>query len=329
MRILVAGGAGFIGSDFVRLLFNQTNHNIVIVDKLTYASDLRNIEDILASERIQFFQGDIRDFGFMYDIITNVDYIINFAAETHVARSIFTTLNFAETDFMGTQVICDCLVRNRHIKRFIHVSTSEVYGTALTEYMHEDHQLNPRSPYAAAKAAADRLVYSYIKTYNIPALIVRPFNNYGIRQHPEKLIPRFITNSILGRESLIHGDGNALRDWVSVRDTSSAILLLLTYEDIDGEVFNIGTGRSLSIKYIAKRIEGKYRYVEDRPGQVSRHTAHVGKLWKLGWQPSYSFDDHLKVIFDWYSKNKEWWIDKIEYANVPIKNGNGTGLIYR
>ena len=219
--VMVTGGAGFIGSNFVRYLYNKyPNYKIIVLDALTYAGSVHNLpEGSFDSERFDFVYGNVRNGELIDTLVAKCDTVVHFAAESHVTRSIYDIFHFFETDVLGTQVVANAVQKYRdRIERFIHISTSEVYGTADTESMDENHPLNPASPYAAAKAGADRLVYSYWATYRIPAIIVRPFNNYGPHQHLEKLIPRYITSCLLGEPLRVHGDGLASRDFVHVDD---------------------------------------------------------------------------------------------------------------
>ena len=283
---LVTGGAGFIGSNFVHHLYNKyPDCRILVLDLLTYAGSVDNLpEDFVRSSndgRLQFWYGDVRNASLVDSLVEQSDVVVHFAAETHVTRSIYDNYHFFETDVLGTQVVANSVLKHvKHVNRLIHISTSEVYGTARSEKMDEDAPLMPMSPYASAKAGADRLVYSYCATYNLPAIIVRPFNQYGPRQHLEKVIPRFITSCLLNEPLRVHGDGSAKRDFTFVEDTCRA-LDCLAHCDLDkvkGEVINLGYGESLSLAEIAPIIvrrmnkpESLITYVGDRPGQVFRH----------------------------------------------------------
>src|SRR6185312_1931337 len=248
-RVLVTGGAGFISSTFVRHLLAATPYEVVSLDALTYAGNLENLADVMAHERLSFVHGDIRDGDLVREIVAGVDVIVNAAAESHVEKSIEEGASeFVTTNVEGTQILLDA-IRETPVERFILISSSEVYGTADAAPMDEEHPLNPRSPYAATKAGADRLAYSYFVTYGLPITIVRPFNNYGPRQHPEKVIPRFITQALSGEALTIHGEGHASRDWLHVDDTSSAIETLIDapLDAVAGEVVNVATGADLSV----------------------------------------------------------------------------------
>lgn len=328
--ILITGGAGFMASNFARYMLKKyKDYKIVIVDALTYAGSMENVPE---DERIEFWYGDVRNADLIGTLMEKADTVAHFAAETHVTRSIFDNKIFFETDVLGTQCIANAVLKNEHVKRFIHISTSEVYGTAESEEMHEEHPLNPMSPYAAAKAGADRLVYSYCQTYGIPATIIRPFNNYGPRQHLEKVVPRFITSCLLDEPLTVHGNGTAKRDWLFVEDLARAVdAAIHTENDIAGEVINVGTGRDLDIMAIAEKITdamGKNRSlisnVGERPGQVSRHTSSTAKAKKfLNWEASVKFEDGIIPTIQWYEENREWWERMLWLRQVPIVTKDG------
>ncbi|RLB14143.1 MAG: epimerase [Deltaproteobacteria bacterium] len=336
-NILVTGGAGFIGSNFVKYLFrNYTDYKIIVLDALTYAGNLDNFNLLMkGNSHFNFWYGDVRNPEIVNSLVPEADYIIHFAAETHVARSIFDNKIFFETDVLGTQTICNAIVRTKNrLKKFIHISTSEVYGTAIEEPMTENHPLMPCSPYASAKAGADRLVYSYWKTYGIPAIIVRPFNNYGPYQHLEKVIPRFITSALLDEPLTVHGDGSASRDWLYVQDHCKALDIILhsDNENLFGKVINLGTGIAIDITTIAQKVLLKMgkpldliTYIHDRPGQVTKHIAST-RLAKelLGWEAETDFDKGLDLTIDWYANNPKWWEPLRWMRQVPIKLKNGT-----
>ena len=339
---LITGGAGFIGSNVLRYLWNRfPKAHFHVLDLLTYAGDIKNIDDKLhKSNRFTFWYGDVRNARLVDKLIAQSDVVLHFAAETHVARSIYDDVKFFETDVLGTQTIANAVLRHhRRVKRFIHISTSEVYGTARDEYMGEEHPLEPQSPYAAAKTGADRLVYSYVATYKIPATIIRPFNMFGSHQHLEKLIPRFITSALMGEPMTIHGTGDSKRDFTFVTDLARAVELVLRApaEKVDGEVFNVGTGKPKSIIEIADLVSrflpmasGKKKHtsytlnIGDRPGQVFLHIADINKIFKtLGWKPRSSFEDGLKKTISWYIANESWWRPKVWMRHVPILTADG------
>src|SRR5438105_10712449 len=253
MRVLVTGGAGFISSNFIRHLLRATPYEVVSLDALTYAGNLENLADVMSHERLSLVRGDIRDADLVADVVSEVDVIVNAAAESHVEKSIERGgAEFVTTNVEGTRILLDA-IRQTPVERFILISSSEVYGTALADPMDEEHPLNPRSPYAATKAGADRLAYSYFVTYGLPIAIVRPFNNYGPRQHPEKVIPRFVTQAFRDEPLTIHGDGHASRDWLYVDDDAEAIEAIIEapLENVAGEVLNVATGLDISVVDIA------------------------------------------------------------------------------
>lgn len=334
--ILVTGGAGFIGSNLVRHLYKKyPDYRLLVVDALTYAGNVHNCPDgALGSDRYEFWYGDVRNGELMDTLVGQSDIVVHMAAESHVTRSIYDNKLFFETDVLGTQAVANAVVKHRdRINRFIHISTSEVYGTALTEKMSEEHPLNPMSPYASAKCGADRLVYSYWATYNVPAVIVRPFNNYGPYQHLEKAVPRFITSVILGEPLTVHGDGEAARDWLFVEDHCEALdaLIHADISGIRGEVINIGTERHRSVLEIAEAVlkamgpcDSQIQFVGGRPGQVFRHTADASKLKKLiEWEPKLSFEEGLERTIRWYRDNEAWWRPQIWMRHIPIITAAG------
>ncbi len=316
-RILVTGGAGFISSNMIRYLLDETAHEVVTMDALTYAGNLANLADVLEHERLRFMHGDIRDLADVTAALEGVDVIVNAAAESHVSKSIEQGGGeFVTTNVVGTQVLLDAM-RERPIERFILISSSEVYGTAESDPMSEDHPLNPRSPYAGTKAGGDRLAFSYWCTYDLPITIIRPFNNYGPFQHPEKVIPRFIIQALTDQPLTIHGNGIASRDWLHVFDTAEAITAACEapLDAIVGETINVATGVDESVEEIADailEILGKpaslKHHITDRPGQVDRHIGSTGKaLELLGWRSSIPFSDGLERTVRWYRDNPDWW----------------------
>ena len=336
---LITGGAGFIGSNFVHFLNKKyPQDRILILDVLTYAGSLDNLPRVMNTDPalpgIQFWYGDVRNASLVDSLVAQSDIVVHFAAETHVTRSIFDNYHFFETDVLGTQVVANSVLGHiKTVERFVHVSTSEVYGTARAPLMDEEAPLMPMSPYAAAKAGADRLVYSYSATYDLPAVIVRPFNQFGPRQHLEKVIPRFITSCLLDEPLRVHGDGSAARDFTFVEDTCLAIdaIVCCPRESVIGEVINLGTGRSLSLTELAAAVvkrmgksEKLITSVGDRPGQVFRHTADASKAKRLlGWEPQVSFDEGLGRTIDWYTANRAWWEKQLWMREIPILTKTG------
>ncbi len=340
--ILVTGGAGFIGSNFIEHIFhNHPDWKIIVIDALTYAGNLENIpEEIRNSERFEFWYGDINNIDLMSDLVGKSHMVVHLAAETHVARSLYSQREFFITDVLGTQSVANAVLKcSEKIERFVHISTSEVYGTSIREPMDEEHPLNPTTPYAAAKAGADRLVYSYIVSFDIPGLILRPFNNYGPRQHLEKAIPRFITSCILDEPLTIHGDGSAKRDWIYVKDTARAIelALLAPLEKVKGQVINIGTGKSLSVNEVAEYILNAFNkdkskcltYIYERFGQVQNHISLTEKAQKLlGFRATTDFNEGIKYTIEWYKNNKEIWQKQIPMRKVPVRTKDGKVVWY-
>lgn len=336
--ILITGGAGFIGSNFVHHLYNKyPDYRILVLDLLTYAGSVDNLptgfHEATAKGRMEFWYGDVRNAALVDSLVQRANMVVHFAAETHVTRSIFDNHHFFETDVLGTQVVANAILRAGGVERFVHISTSEVYGTANGELMTEEHPLMPLSPYASAKAGADRLVYSYWATYKLPAVIVRPFNQFGPRQHLEKAVPRFVTSCLLDEPIRIHGDGSAQRDWTYVDDTCDALdsIIHCKPEIVVGEVINLGNGESRSIVDVARSVVCQMRkpeelitYVGERPGQVFRHTADITKAGKLlGWKPKVSFDEGLARTIAWYDANRAWWQKQLWLRDIPIVTGGG------
>lgn len=331
--ILVTGGSGFMGSNFVRHLYDlHPQDKIIVLDALTYAGSIDNLPVNLNEEnggRLVFWYGNVRNAELVDTLVSQAEVVVHFAAETHVTRSIYDNFLFFETDVLGTQTVANAALKYRdRVERFIHISSSEVYGTALSETMDENHPLLPMSPYASAKAGADRLVYSYWATYELPVIILRPFNNFGPRQHLEKAIPRFITSCLLDEPIRVHGDGSAARDYLFVSEFCGALDLFLEADlgQVAGEVFNVATGVHRSILSIARdvvRLMGKdetlITFVGDRPGQVFRHTGEIRKIRQtFGWQPLVSWEDGLRRTIAWYEQNRQWWEKQLWMRAVPI-----------
>jgi dTDP-glucose 4,6-dehydratase len=319
-RLLVTGGAGFIGSNFVHhVLARHPRAHVVVLDALTYAGRRENL-DGLPDGSFTFVHGDIRDPQAVARAMDGCDFVLNFAAESHVDRSIETPGDFIQTDVYGVFVLAE-EARRIGVKRFIQVSTDEVYGEVLEGHSTEDWPLNPRSPYAASKAGGDRLAYAYWCTYGLPVVVTRCSNNYGPRQYPEKLVPLFVTNAIDGEPLPVYGTGLNRRDWLHVDDHCAALLTLLTHPGIEGETFNIGAQHELDVLTITDtllrlldRPKTLIRHVEDRPGHDRRYAVDSSKLTRVtGWQPAVAFEPGIRQTVEWFQANEAWW--------RPIKAG--------
>ena len=306
MQILVTGGAGFIGSNFVHhVLDTHENDEIVTLDALTYAGSKANLEGILDDPRHEFVEGDIRDQELVTDLVADVDAIVNFAAESHVDRSIEGAKPFVSTNVQGTQTLLDA-ANEVGVDRFLQISTDEVYGQVLDGTFSEDDPLNPRNPYAATKAGADLLANSFQTTHDLPVVITRTSNNFGPRQHAEKLIPKFIQNAAAGESLPVYGDGSNVREWIYVEDNCRALDLVLRKGDI-GEVYNIGSHAEKTNLEVTEAILDAVgasgdliEFVEDRAGHDQRYALNTDKIEALGWEPRYSFEEGLERAVDYY-----------------------------
>ena len=315
MNILVTGGCGFIGSNFIRyLLGKQHSATIFNLDKLTYAGNPANLRDIESDSRYRFIHGDICDPVLVRDLIRRekISTIIHFAAESHVDRSITDASDFIKTNVLGTFTLLDAAL-SEHIDRFIHISTDEVYGSTSRGSFKETDPLNPSSPYSSSKASSDLIARSYFITHGLPVIITRCTNNYGPYQYPEKLIPLFITNLLEGKKIPVYGTGKNVRDWIHVLDHCRAIDSVLD-QRTPGEIYNIGSDNERSNNYITQMIlnalgkdESCIEYVKDRPGHDFRYSLDSSKLRSLGWKPEYSFTEGLQDTVEWYIANEWWW----------------------
>lgn len=305
MRVLVTGGAGFIGSNFVRHVLRDEDWEVTTLDALTYAGSKENLRGTLDSPRHTFVEGDIRDRELVEELLTTADGIVNFAAESHVDRSIEGAKPFVDTNVQGTQTLLDAAC-NTDLERFVQISTDEVYGEIEAGEFSEDDRLDPQNPYAATKSGADHLVNSYHETYGLPTLVTRASNNFGPRQHPEKLIPKLITRAHAGETLPLYGDGSNVREWIYVEDTCRAIRTVFDRGET-GEIYNIGSGNEYTNLQIAKQIvestgatEGLIEFVPDRPGHDVRYALDSQKSRKLGWEPQWQFQDALEATVDFY-----------------------------
>jgi dTDP-glucose 4,6-dehydratase len=324
--VLVTGGAGFIGSNFIHfLLARYPKIRIVNLDALTYAGNLENLADIACDARHEFIRGDIRDKELVGGIFSRVQGVFHFAAETHVDRSILDAGEFVLTDVFGTFVLLEALRRSPHVAFFVHVSTDEVYGSRDEGFFKENDPLDPSSPYSASKAGADRLAHAYFMTYGVPVTIVRPSNNYGPFQYPEKFIPLFATNAMENKPLPLYGKGTNVRDWLHVEDNCRAIELVARRGAL-GEAYNIGANDERRNVDVARRIVkglGKSRdlikFVPDRAGHDRRYAVNCRKVRALGWKPEVAFEDGLERTVGWYVENEAWW-RKIKEKSVAFKS---------
>ena len=314
MRILITGGAGFIGSNFIRHILNKyPEYKIINLDRLTYCGNLENLKDIQNKSNYKFIRGDICDSKLVDKLLKDCNVIVNFAAQTHVDRSIVDSSEFIRTNFYGTYVLLESAKKYK-IDKLIQISTDEVYGSIENGSFTEESALNPNSPYAASKAAVDHLIRSYFVTYKLPVIIIRSSNNFGPYQYPEKVIPLFITNALDNKKLPLYGDGLNVRDWLYVLDNCEAIELILHNKGEVGQIYNVSAGNektNLDLTKLILKIMGKsddlIKYVTDRLGHDRRNSMDSSKIRKLGWQPKYKFEETLGETIKWYQDNKEWW----------------------
>lgn len=322
-RVLVTGGAGFIGSNFVRYLLQKyPDYGVTVLDKLTYAGNLANLADVEEQYgpqgRYRFVKGDIADMAAVRDAMAGCKYVLNFAAESHVDRSIEEPGQFILTDVYGTYILLE-EARRIGVERFLQVSTDEIYGHVPSGSSKESDKAEPRSPYSASKAGGEMIAHAYFVTYGLPVIITRGSNNYGPYQYPEKLIPLFITNAIEDQPLPVYGDGLQIRDWIYVLDHCSGIDVAL-HKGTPGESYNVGGGNertNLEITHMILRLLEKpqtlINYVKDRPGHDRRYSLDTSKLQALGWKPTRSLEAAMRETVDWYLTHREWW--------QPLKSG--------
>jgi len=314
MNLLVTGGAGFIGSNFIRYILNKyPDYKIINLDSLTYAGNLENLKDFENDSRYKFVKGDICDRDLVKDLVKDVDVIVHFAAESHVDRSIIDSSSFVKTNVIGTQVLLEAA--KEFGTRFHHVSTDEVFGSLNSDDpgFNEKTAYDPRSPYSASKAASDHLVRAYYHTHNLPITISNCSNNYGPYQFPEKVIPLFITNLLENKKVPLYGDGLNIRDWIHVDDHNRGVDLIIHKGKI-GETYCLGGNRELTNKELTLKIihsvdkdEGMIEYVKDRVGHDKRYAIDFSKIKnELGWEPEIDFEDGLRDLVEWYRNNSEW-----------------------
>jgi dTDP-glucose 4,6-dehydratase len=319
MKLLVTGGCGFIGSNFIRyVLTEHPEDRIVNLDKLTYAGNPANVADLEHDPRYSFVHGDIADADLVRDVTRGVDALVNFAAPSHVDRSILDADEFLKTNVLGVRVLLEA-VRSLRVGRMLHVSTDEVYGSIARGAATEASPLQPSNPYSAAKAGGDLLALAYWKTHGVPVLVTRSSNNFGPYQYPEKMIPLFITNAVDHQSLPLYGDGRQVRDWLYVLDNCAAIDRVLR-EGRDGEIYNIAGGHEATNIELTREIlrllgqpESLIQPVADRPGHDRRYALDATKLWEMGWTPRYPFASALEATVRWYVEHDAWW--------RPLKTG--------
>jgi dTDP-glucose 4,6-dehydratase len=314
LEVLVTGGAGFIGSNFVRYALHQhADWRVTTLDKLTYAGRRENLHDVMSDPRHTFVHGDICDVAIAGPLVERSNVVVHFAAETHVDRSILSAGDFIRTDVEGTFVLLEAARRAKGLRRFVQISTDEVYGSVATGHSRETDELRPRNPYSASKCGADRLAYSYFATYHVPVVVTRASNNYGPYQFPEKIIPLFVTNLVDDIPVPLYGDGGNVRDWLHVIDHCRAVDFVIEH-GVDGEAYNIGGGnevKNLDLTHRILQLAGKptslIKPVQDRQGHDRRYALDTSKLRALGWTPQVSFDAGLAETVAWYRENEWWW----------------------
>lgn len=321
-KIIITGGCGFIGSNLIRHFMCETKYEVICVDRLSYSGNLENIAEHRTNPRFEFIQADICDAKAMDKVICRADGLINLAAETHVDRSIDDADDFLRTNILGAETLAR-LARKHGIKRFLHMSTDEVYGSIRTGKFNENSPIEPNSPYSASKAAADLIMRAYRETYHYPVLVTRCTNNYGPYQYPEKVIPLFVTNLLSGKKVPLYGDGLNRRDWIHVEDAARAIHLVFEKGEL-GETYNIGSDNELSNMELTQLIlsnmgfdAAMIEYVADRPGHDFRYALDFSKVKALGFAPKYSVHDGLKQTVEWYKNHTSWWqpLKQNKYTN--------------
>jgi dTDP-glucose 4,6-dehydratase len=312
VRLLVTGGAGFIGSNYVRWVLGHTDDAVTVYDALTYAGNLANLRDVEDDPRFRFVRGDVCDRPALEEALAGHDAVVHFAAESHVDRSIVSPDDFMRTNCGGTNVVM-AAARRADVARVVHISTDEVYGSVSEGHSTEDDRLDPRSPYSASKAASDLIALSHHATHGLPVVVTRSSNNFGPYQYPEKAIPLFVTNLLDGHKVPLYGDGLNVRDWCHVDDNCAAIDLVLRAGD-DGEIYNIGAGNELTNRELTDRLldlvgadSSMVEQVDDRPGHDRRYSVDTTKVRALGWKAERELDEALAATVAWYRSSRWWW----------------------
>lgn len=312
MKMLITGGAGFIGSNYVRHVLDTSDDHVTVFDALTYAGNLSSLNDVASNPRYSFIKGDICDRDAVLAAMDGHDVVVHFAAESHVDRSIVDPDTFIRTNCGGTNVMCD-VARQVGVERFLHISTDEVYGSIEQGSFTETDRLEPRSPYSSSKAGSDLIALSYAETYGVPVVVTRSSNNFGPYQFPEKVIPLFVTNLLDGKNVPLYGDGLNIRDWIYVMDNCAGVDAVLRKGKI-GEIYNIGGGNETTNRELTEKIlallgvgEERIDYVQDRLGHDRRYSIDCAKAKALGWAPARSLDEALAETVEWYRQNRGWW----------------------
>ncbi|MGH9178762.1 MAG: dTDP-glucose 4,6-dehydratase [Acidimicrobiales bacterium] len=323
MKLLVTGGAGFIGSNYVRHVLGTTDDEVTVLDALTYAGNLATLSDLEGHPRFRFVKGDVCDRVAVDSAMEGADAVLHFAAESHVDRSIVSPDEFVHTNCQGTNVVCD-LARRAGVQRVVHISTDEVYGSVAEGSSTEDSPLDPRSPYSASKAGSDLIALSYFSTYGLPVLVTRSSNNFGPYQYPEKVIPLFVTNLLEGLPVPLYGDGLNVRDWCHVDDNAAGIDTVLRKGEV-GQIYNLAGGNEVPNRLLVDKLlqfldaeESMVRYVPDRLGHDRRYSIDDSKARALGWAPARPLDEALAATVQWYRDNRWWW-EPLKAG--PVKTG--------
>lgn len=318
MQQFVTGAAGFIGSNYVRQVLANSDHQVTVFDALTYAGNRATLSDLDDDSRFRFVHGDITDRQAVTEAMAGHDVVVHFAAESHVDRSITDPDAFVRTNCDGTNVLCD-VARRQEVERFLHISTDEVYGSVEEGSSTEADPLDPRSPYSASKAGSDLIALAYGTTFDLPVMVTRSSNQFGPYQFPEKVIPLFVSNLLDGKKVPLYGDGKNIRDWCFVEDNCRALQTILE-KGHTGEIYNIGGGNEITNLELTTRLlelcgrdEGSIEYVEDRLGHDRRYSVDTSKVQSLGWKHDTSFPEALATTVDWYRENRAWW--------EPLKSG--------